>query len=83
MPNEGYQHTPHNVASGKGSVEYMLVLCSATNNIIDMIIETKVITCKRGSAKHCVQDDPAFLWKHTIFGHLAAPVKPKPRNRSI
>jgi hypothetical protein len=28
------------------------------------------ITCKRGSAKHRVKDDHAFLWKHAIFSHL-------------
>jgi hypothetical protein len=28
------------------------------------------ITCKRGSAKHSVKDDHAFLWKHAIFRHL-------------
>jgi hypothetical protein len=27
-------------------------------------------TCKRGSAKHSVKDDHAFLWKHAIFRHL-------------
>jgi hypothetical protein len=27
------------------------------------------VTCKRGSAKHCVKDDFAFLCKHTSFGH--------------
>ena len=25
------------------------------------------ITCKRGSAKHSVKDDHAFLWEHAIF----------------
>ena len=29
-----------------------------------------VITCKSSSAKHCVKDDHAFLWKHTICGYL-------------
>jgi hypothetical protein len=28
------------------------------------------ITCKRGSAKHNVKDDHAFLRKHAIFRHL-------------
>jgi hypothetical protein len=29
-----------------------------------------LITCRRGSAKHSVKDDHAFLWKHAIFRHL-------------
>ncbi len=28
-----------------------------------------IITCKRGSAKHSVKDDFAFLWKHPKFGY--------------
>ena len=38
-----------------------------------------VITCKRGSAKHSVKDDHAFLWEHAIFRY---PAQPKPLNRS-
>jgi hypothetical protein len=30
----------------------------------------RVVTCKRGSAKHSVKDDHAFLWKHAIFRRL-------------
>jgi hypothetical protein len=32
----------------------------------------KVIICERGSAKHSVKDDHAFLWKHAIFRHLSS-----------
>jgi hypothetical protein len=28
------------------------------------------VTCKRDSAKYCVNEDLVFLWKHTIFGYL-------------
>jgi hypothetical protein len=28
------------------------------------------LTCKRGSDKHSVKDDYAFLWKHATFRHL-------------
>ena len=28
-----------------------------------------IITCKRGSAKHSVKDDHAFLWEHAIFSY--------------
>jgi hypothetical protein len=33
-------------------------------------VDWRIITCKRGSAKHSVKDDHAFLWKHAIFSHL-------------
>ncbi len=33
------------------------------------ILKVRDITCKRGSAKHCVKDDFAFLWKHLNFGY--------------
>ena len=42
---------------------------------------TTSITCKRGSAKHSVKDDHAFLWEHAIFRYLPAetpqPIKMK------
>jgi hypothetical protein len=31
-----------------------------------------LITSKRGSAKHSVNDDHAFLWKEAIFSHLSS-----------
>jgi hypothetical protein len=34
------------------------------------VMNEQPITCKRGSAKHSVKDDHAFLWKHAIFMHL-------------
>jgi hypothetical protein len=38
-----------------------------------------VITCKRGSAKHCVKDDFAFIWKLLKFW---VPPEPRPLDRS-
>jgi hypothetical protein len=35
---------------------------------------TGVIACKRGSAKHNVKDDHAFLWKHAIFSACPAEI---------
>ena len=39
------------------------------------------ITCKRGSAKHSVKDDHAFLWEHAILTYLPSrnpsPIKMK------
>jgi hypothetical protein len=39
---------------------------------VQQVIVTSAITCKRGSAKHSVKDDHAFLWKHAIFSHLSS-----------
>ena len=36
-------------------------MCSIRSNF------EQFITCKRGSAKHSVKDDHAFLWEHAIF----------------
>jgi hypothetical protein len=39
-----------------------------------------VVSCKCGSAKHCVTDDHAFQWKHGTF---RVPAKPKALNRYL
>jgi hypothetical protein len=46
-----------------------------------------IMTCKRRSAKHCVKDDFAFLWKHLKFGthrtEIPGPIKTKLRTADL
>jgi hypothetical protein len=59
----------------------MFITCFTTGHTVTLCIyksstgwltgcHAYAITCKRGSAKHSVKDDHAFLWKNSIFRHL-------------